>query len=104
MAASDTTPGYLFTYDPVKNLAHAFALPRNRLALAEQVDRMLQSRDAEICELQRQLADRDLKIERWQNENAQLRGLVGNLRRALRTTGDEATAALALPIPHPPRS
>ena len=112
MSSTDTTEteaNYVYVYDAVRDLAAVY-LPRNRSVAAQRVDKLLVARDETISELQRRLFRANAAIERYQLENSQVRGLVGNLRRAMSATLEAVGPALVLlrdahqlPIPQPPR-
>lgn len=106
---TDATGDPVYVYDAVKQLALHFTFS-SRTESAKRVDKMLTDRDTRISELLNTIADKDAKLERYQHENAQLRGLIGNLRRpiaaalqVLGVTVEQLTEAHRLPIPQPPR-
>lgn len=71
-----------YVYPQVRALATSY-LPGSREREAKLVDGMLATRDAQIDQLKADVRDKDRAVERYMEENAEVRGFIGRLRAIL---------------------
>lgn len=90
-----------YRYSQVLALASSY-LPGTRAHDAKIVDGMLITRDAQIEQLKNDVRDRERAIERYMEENAELRGYIGRARTilsdAFRAVQEIAVAKAAMPV------